>query len=54
MTKKVKVYLLSTSQPLEFADVKNTYQKGDMFCVYHGDQVDKFPIQHIFRIIEEY
>ena len=60
LTKTVQLHLYSQSEPIIYESVKNTYQKGDLFCILHCDnatnslQVDKFPIQHIFRIIEEY
>jgi len=55
----VKVHLTKQSKPVKIIHVLNTYQKGDMFCVehYNGDderEVDKFPIDHIFRVKEPY
>ena len=51
--KKVQVHLLHQSEPVEIVNVRNTYQKGDLFCVLkHDGVVDRFPIQHIFRIRE--
>ena len=51
--KKVRIHLKETSQTIEH-DYVNTYQKGDLFCVYDGKQVYKYPIQNIWRVIEEY
>lgn len=52
--KNVEVWLDETSEPLVFV-AKNTYTKGALFCVYCVDgKVIKFPITHIFRIIEDY
>jgi len=53
--KKVEVWLYQTSEPLVFA-AHSTYQKGDLFCVYDAvdGMVRKFPLQHIFRIVEGY
>lgn len=50
----VEVHLLHQSSPVIIEDVKNTYQKGDLFCVMGGDNevVYKFPLVHIFRIKE--
>jgi len=49
----VKVHLLAASAPVEHRDVRNTYQKGDMFCVMREDlTVYKYPITHIFRVVE--
>ena len=50
---KVLVHLYTQSQPVEIDEVRNTYQKGDLFCVLKLDGIaDKFPVQHIFRIRE--
>jgi hypothetical protein len=54
----VTVHLYSQSQKLEYHNVQNTYTKDGLFCILHTDtdhgfQVDKFPVQHIFRI-EDY
>lgn len=52
---RVTVHLYSQSQPIVMDNVHNTYQKGTLFCVLFEDgrTVHKFPIEHIFRIIEE-
>jgi hypothetical protein len=52
--KKVEVYLYQTSTAIVFENVENTYQKGDLFCIYASGKVHKFPLIHIFRIIEDY
>ena len=51
---EVRVHLYTQSEPVVITDVKNAYQKGDLYCVMLNDglTVCKFPIQHIFRIIE--
>ena len=53
---RVAVHLYSQSEPVSRDDVRNTYQKGDLFCVMMNDgkTVFKFPLQHIFRITEVY
>jgi len=51
---KVKVFLHETSQPIEYENVKNTYQKGFMYCVYFGNEVDKYPKEKIWRVRESY
>ncbi len=49
----VQVHLYSQSQPVEIGGVRNTYTKGDLYCVMeHGGTVTKFPLVHIFRIVE--
>lgn len=51
--KMVLVHLYSQSEPVQVKEVTNTYQKGDLFCVLKKDKtVDKFPLQHVFRIRE--
>jgi hypothetical protein len=51
---KVSVHLYTQAQPVEIEGVRNTYQKGDFFCVMLADitTIHKFPLQHIFRIKE--
>ncbi len=52
--KKVEVWLYQSSEPLTHI-AKSTYQKGSMFCIYCEDgNVVKYPIEHIFRVIEGY
>ena len=52
---RVEIHLYTQSKPVIVEDAKNTYQKGDMFCVMHvdGKTVDKFPLQHVFRVREK-
>ena len=50
---KVEVHLKHQSQPVVCDNVRNTYQKGDLFCVmYVTGMVDKFPVSDIFRVRE--
>jgi hypothetical protein len=52
--KKVEVWLYETSEPLVY-NAKSTYTKGPLYCVYCEDgNVIKFPVMHIFRIVEGY
>lgn len=52
---KVQVHLLTQSQPISMYDVRDSYQKGSLFCVMFMDgTVRKFPIDHIFDIVETY
>ena len=53
---KVKVRLLSSSQPIKFEGVTNTYVKCGMFCVYISDKnkVFKYPMSNIFDVQEDY
>lgn len=52
---RVCVHLYTQSVPIVIRDVGNCYQKGDLYCVsvVETGTVYKFPLQHIFRIIEE-
>jgi hypothetical protein len=50
----VKIDFMETSTPLEFPEALNTYTKGPMFCVYADGRVHKFPVAHIFRVVETY
>ena len=50
---KVEVHLKHQSQPIVCENVRNAYQKGDLYCVmYVTGMVDKFPIRDIFRARE--
>lgn len=50
---KVEVHLKHQSKAVVCENVRNTYQKGDLFCVmYVTGMVDKFPIADVFRIRE--
>lgn len=51
---KLKIDLKESSTPLEFTDVKNSYTKGPLFCIYSDNTVTKIPIQNIWRIVEDY
>jgi hypothetical protein len=52
---KVNIQLDETSQPIKYDNVRNTYTKGDLFCVYvDSGEVHKFPISSIFRIVETF
>jgi hypothetical protein len=49
----VDVHLSMQSSPCVYKDVRNTYQKGDLFCVMLvSGAIYKHPMQHIFRIKE--
>ena len=52
---EVQIYLDSLNVPL-IHPYAQTYQKGDMFCVYETQSnfVFKYPIQNIFRVKELY
>jgi hypothetical protein len=55
MKVKVIIHLKTQSQPIIYERVVNTYQKGDLFCLYlESEKTIKFPIQNIFRIEEDY
>lgn len=53
--KFVTVHLKTQSQPIEYQNVLNAYQKGSFYCIYlPGGVVDKYPIRDIFRVKEDY
>ncbi len=54
----VLIWRERTSKPVKY-DAIDAYQKGDMYCVTYIDKnqikaVDKYPIDHLFRVTEEY
>lgn len=53
---RVKVRRERASQPMEFTDVTNAYEKGSFYCIYTSgsNQVRKIPIADIFDVVEEY
>ena len=51
---RVEVWLCETSQPIVFDDAINAYTKGDMYCICSGETVTKFPVMHLFRVVESY
>ncbi len=55
-TMTVAIHNLDQSQPMFFDDVDNTYIKEGFFCMVNRakNQVMKFPVSRIFRIIEPY
>lgn len=52
--RRVTVHVYSQSNPVEHTDVHNTYTKDGLYCVMltDGYTVFKYPVQHIFQIIE--
>jgi len=51
---KVEIHLLSQSKPIIRDNVKNTYVKNGLYCIYLEDRVEKYPLENIFRVIEPY
>ncbi len=44
-----------SSQPIRYTNVIDCYQKEALFCLYlDGGIVHKYPIDHIFRIVQDY
>lgn len=52
----VSIHNIDQSQPMIFDGVDNTYIKEGLFCIVRRDknEVQKFPLGRIFRIIEPY
>jgi hypothetical protein len=54
-TFKVKVELRETSQPVCELVAFNAYTRGPFYCIYClNGKVVKYPVQHIFRVVEDY
>jgi len=51
----VKVWLDLSGEPI-IHEKSQTYQKGDLFCVFEVDKmrVFKYPIAHLWRVEEDY
>ncbi len=50
----VQVHLYSQSRPTIIYNALNTYTKDGLYCVLANENtVYKFPVVHIFRVIEE-
>jgi hypothetical protein len=49
---RIEVHLYSQSQPSMIGDARNAYTKDGLYCVWRQQYVDKFPVEHIFRIRE--
>jgi hypothetical protein len=49
----VSVHLKETSQPIKHQAI-NTYTKGLFYCVYDGSVVYKYPMENIWRVVEDY
>ena len=53
-TKHVSVWLYESSEPFRHEAI-STYTKGPLYCVHCiNDTVFKYPMEHIFRIVEDY
>jgi len=49
-----KVWLKRTSQPLEYKDLVNAYEKGSFYCMYDGKRITKHPINDIWKVDESW
>lgn len=51
----IKIDLKESSQAIVIDDVLNTYTKGGFYCIYRSNEtVVKYPIENIWRIVEDY
>ena len=52
----VKIHNKDQGQSMIFDCVDNTYVKAGFYCIVRKDrnEVQKFPVQNIFRVIEPY
>ena len=55
-TMTVKIHNIDQSQPMVYDGVDNTYIKEGFYCLVRRarNEVMKFPVSRIFRIIEPY
>lgn len=55
---KVKIQRNESSLPIIYDNVINAYTKGKLYCVLFDNEgqrkTHKFPINSIFRIVEDY
>lgn len=51
---KVVLWLKSTSFPLIYENVSQTYVKEGFYCLLSKERVLKYPINDIFRVEEDY
>ena len=52
---EVVVQLKEVSQAIEYKEVINFYQKGDLLCIQMSNgKVHKYPIHDVFRIIQDF
>lgn len=52
--RKIDVWLKETSDPISHNAI-SSYTKGGLYCVHlEDDKVVKYPIQDIFRVVEDY
>lgn len=55
---KVEVQLKETNQPIVYEEAINAYTKGPLYCVVFekgGKRIThKFPVMHLFRVVEDY
>lgn len=50
----VTVHMITQAEPIVIVGVRNAYQKGSLYCVMiDKKKVRKFPIEHIFEIVED-
>lgn len=51
----VSVHLKDQSQPIDYEDVQNVYEKGSLLCVLSTDgRVHKYPLINVWRVTEDY
>ena len=49
---KVEIWFDRSNVSVVYEHAESTYQKGDMFCIGYKNQVDKYPVSHIFKVNE--
>ena len=58
MTKQVSVHLLTAGNPKVYEKAEGTYTKEGFYGIIYENNgkrvVDKYPVEHIFRVTEDY
>lgn len=59
MTKRISVHLLTAGNPKVYKTAEGTYTKEGFYGIIYQDDtgkrmVDKYPVDHIFRVTEDY
>ena len=48
----VEIWFDKSSVPIVYENADSTYQKGNLLCVGYDKKVDKYPLDHIFKVRE--
>ena len=49
----IEIWNQQSNVPVVRKNVRSTYTKGPLFCVMMEDgKVEKYPVMHLFRVVE--